>query len=337
MFNPPIQRKLIAVECGSTALRLLQLSGSAASPVVQSIAMVQVCAPQSTQQNVDEVTVRRLKDALRGGGFSGRTCALVLPAKSILTECIEIPALANDEMKESVSWTAVERLGVDRSEVVSGHLPLRAGTLGVASSEVLLIAARRTFVNHAATLMTQAGLEPVRAELGALAAMRLAWNQVKVTSPIPQFAFLHLEADRATLAVLNHSGLVFHRAFAWESSADLNPSSIPVAGEEDESHAWRWRQMAEEILLCLRHVERRAGGAWPQFVLLSGAMAEEPGIASAIRSVCGADTRSMDIEALADWSKVARPSGSLSSWMSLLSVALAPPACQPATTSRRVA
>ncbi|MSQ89960.1 MAG: hypothetical protein EXS01_01000 [Phycisphaerales bacterium] len=335
MFNSPSQRNVIAVECGSTVLRLLQLSGSSASPIVQAIAHVDGAGstPLFEQAIVDEVTVRRLKDALRGGGFSGRACALALPAKSILTESIEVPALASDEMKESIAWTAVDRLGVDRADVVAGHLSIRAGTLGGAPSEVLLIAARRAVVNRAALLLTAAGLEPHRAELGALAAMRLAWNQIKSTSLVPHFAFLHLESDRATLALLNRAGLIFHRAFPWDSSAGSNPSAIPVAGEEDESNAWRWRHLAEEILLCLRHVERHAGGSWPEFVLLSGALAEEPGVVSAIGSVCGAEARLIQIEELADWSKVTRPKGPLSAWSSALSLALPQ---QPALVENKV-
>ncbi len=325
MFNPfqsPNQRNVIAVECGANALRLLQLGGNAMNPVVQAIAMLPGSGLNSQQSGSDEAMVRRIKEALRSGGFSGRSCALSLPAKSIMTECIEIPALANNEMKESVSWTAVDRLGVDRNEVVSGHLPIRAGTLGGATSEVLVVATRRNTVNRTAALLTEAGLEPRRAELGALAAMRHAWGQIKITSNIPHFAFLHLESDQATLALLNANGLLFHRSFAWESSSNLNVGTIPVAGEEDESQAWRWRQLAEEILQCLRHIERRAAGSWPEFVTLSGALAEEPGVASAIRTVCGAETRLMNIEKSVDWSKVKRPSGPLSAWTALIAMAL---------------
>ncbi len=336
-FKSPSQRNLIAVECGTNTLRLLQLAGNGTSAVVQAVAVITGAGFNSEQSAGDEAAIRRIKEALRGGGFSGRACALSLPAKSILTESIEVPALANDEMKESVSWTAVDRLGVDRSEVVAGHLPIRAGTLGGPTSEVLVVATRRESVNRAVVLLTKAGLEPQRAELGALAAMRLAWGQIKASATLPHFAFLHLESDRATLALLNSSGLIFHRSFAWESSADLAHGAIPVAGEENESHAWRWRQMAEEMLLCLRHVERRSAGSWPEFVLLSGALAEEPGAASAIRSVCGAETRAMDLEQFSDWSKVKRPSGSLSAWTSLVSVALPKASIVAPKTKRKVA
>lgn len=332
------QRSPIAVECSANALRILQLSGSAPNAVVKAAAIVNGMNFASERTTWDDATVRKVRDALRTGGFTGTACALSLPAKLIMTESIDLPALASDEMKESVSWTAVDRLGVDRQEVVSGYLPIRAGTLGGANSEVLVVATRSAVINRLAGLLTQAGYEPLRAELGALAAMRLAWNDIKnASASIPQFAFLHLEPDHATLALLNSAGLDFHRSFAWESSVVLNHGAIPVAGEENESHAWRWRQMAEGILLCLRHVERRVNGVWPQFILLSGALAEEPGVACAIRSVCGAETRVMDATQFADWSQVKRPVGSMTAWTSLVSVALPTSMTTQAPSARRVA
>ncbi len=332
------QRSPIAVECSANALRMLQLSGIAPNAVVKAAAIVNGMNFDSERTTWDDATVRKVRDAMRAGGFTGTACALSLPAKLIMTESIDLPALASDEMKESVSWTAVDRLGVDRQEIVSGYLPIRAGTLGGANSEVLVVATRSAVVNRIAALLTQVGYEPLRAELGALAAMRLAWNHIKnASASIPQFAFLHLESDRATLALLNSAGLGFHRSFAWESSADLNRGAIPVAGAEDESHAWRWRQMAEEILLCLRHVERRIKGVWPQFIVLSGALAEEPGVACAIRSVCGAETRMLDATQFADWSQVKRPVGSMAAWTSLVSVALPGSMTTQAPSARRVA
>ncbi len=331
MFNSQGQRNLIAVEFGSSSLRLLQLAGNTTQPVVQAAQALSGMHWNSQQTNVDEATVRRLRDAVRGGGFSGRACALALPAKSVFTECIEVPTLSADELKETVSWTAVDRLGAERSEIVAGHVAIRAGTLGTSRAEVLLIAARRACVNKAIALLNAVGLEPRRAELGAMAALRMAWNQMKAPALGETYAFLNLESDHATLAVLNHHGLLFHRAFAWESSADINPGAIPMAGAEDESHAWRWRQVAEEILLCLRHVERRFGGAWPSVMLLSGALADEPGVATAVRSVCGAETRLLQSDQIVDWSRVTRPAGSLSGWNTAVAIALP---CEVAAASR---
>lgn len=337
MFKSPCQRNLIAVEFDSNSLRLLQLAGNTTQPVVQAAHALSGIHWNSHQTNVDEGTVRRLRDAVRGGGFSGRACALALPSKSVFTECIEVPTLSTDELKETVSWTAVDRLCAERDEIVAGHIAIRNGTLGATRAEVLLVAARRATVNKAIALLTAVGLEPRRAELGAMAALRMAWNQIKAPAAGQTYAFLNLESDHATLAVLNQHGLLFHRAFSWESSADINPGAIPMAGAEDESHAWRWRQVAEEVLLCLRHVERRSGGAWPSVMLLSGALADEPGVATAVRSVCGAETRLLLNEQIVDWSKVTRPVGALSAWNTVVAMALPCEEATLSTTERKVA
>jgi hypothetical protein len=87
----------------------------------------------------------------------------------------------------------------------------------------------------------------------------------------------------------------------------------------------------------LRHIERRAVGSWPEFVTLSGALAEEPGVASAIRTVCGTETRLINIENSVDWSKVKRPNGPLAAWTSLVAIALPQTTVAAVNKKRRVA
>lgn len=335
MFNTSNQRNLIGIEFAADAMRLIQLGGTAAAPTVQATAVLPGTRWLMDETTPADGTSRRLKELLKASKFTGNSCAMVLPSAAVFCESVEVPALANDEMRESITWTAVDRLGVDRAELVTGHLPIRNGTLGGPTSEVLVIATRKAVVNKAIGFLALAGLEVRRAELGAMAATRLGWNHVKKSGRSANFAVLHLEPERAMLAVMNGNGLAFHRSFKWESSVDLTPDAIPMAGEQDESHAWHWRQLAEEILQCLRHVERRPGAAWPEHIILSGPLAEEPGIASAIRSVCGAKVELLEGSSMVDWAGHI-PVGGMAAWSAALSVAL-PEGAQAAAPARKVA
>lgn len=321
MFNSNSQRNLIGIDFSADAMRVIQTGGSATAPTVHATAVLPPTKWLTEDAHPSEQAVRRLRDVLRSSKFVGSSCALALPSTAVYCEPVEVPALPHDELKESIAWTAVDRLGVDRGELVAGHLSMRNGTLGGPTSEVLVLAAKKAIVNKAIGFLAAAGLEVRRAELGSIAAMRLGWNQVKKSGRSNNFAMLHLEPDRAMLAVMNSGGLGFHRSFNWASSVDLSPEAIPLAGEHVESYGWRWRQLAEEILQCLRHVERRAGSVWPEYILLSGQLAEEPGIAPAIRSVCGAHAELVDTTSAVNWTGH-QPVGSLAAWSSALSMSL---------------
>ncbi len=337
LFRSHGQRSSIAVEFSKTALRIAQLSAPSSAPSVCATAILPPVKGIFDAGPVDDASVRRLRETLKHGRFSGSACAMALPASSVFSEAVEVPALASEELRESVSWVAVDRLGVERGDLVSGHLPIRNGTLGGTAQEVLVIASQRAMVARAIAFLTHAGLETRRAELGSAAAMRLCWNMMKDSGRVPSFGFLHLESDRATLALLNLHGLTYFRSFEWESSAVLHAELIPVAGAEDQSQAWRWRQLGEQVLQCLRHVERRAPGSWPELIRVSGPLAEEPGVASAIGSVCGAATEVFDSSHRVDWSHAPTTAGGRAAWNAALALVLPSPAAPSAVPSRRVA
>jgi len=337
MFGSHGQRSPIAVEFSKTSLRLIQLSAPTTAPAVTACATLPPAKGVFEDGPVDEAACRRVRDALKQNGFTGSTCALALPASSVFCESIEVPALATEELRESVSWAAVDRLGVERDEVVAGHLPIRNGTLGGSTQEVLVIASPRALVTRALQLLNHAGLETRRAELGSAAAMRLSWNALKNTGRLTAFGFVHLEHDRATLALLNLHGLTYFRAFEWESSASFNADLIPVAGAEQQSQAWRWRQLGEQVLQCLRHVERRVPGSWPESIRLSGPLADEPGVASAIGAVCGVTAETTDSSSCVDWSAAPTPPGGRAAWNAPLALVLPSGSMPPAAATRRVA
>ncbi len=337
MFRTHGQRSAIGVEIAPGAIRLVQLAGTSGTPSVHATASLAGAKGVFSEGALDEAASRRIKDALKQGRFSGNQCTLVLPASAVYTECVEVPSLATDELRESVAWTAVDRLGVEKDDLVSGHVGVRNGTLGGSNQEVLVIAARKAVVTRALSLLAHAGLQTRRVELGSVAAMRLCWQASRDTGRGHSLGFLYLEDDRASLALLTAQGLSYFRSFEWESSKDIDPSLIPVAGDEPESKAWQWRQLGEHVLHCLRHAERRIPGSWPETIRISGPLAEEPGMAAAVGSVCGSTTELFDCTKRVDWSSVGSKAGSPAAWTAAVSTLIESPSPAPSEKPRRAA
>ncbi len=337
VFKSQGQRSPIALELSKSSMRLIQLSSVSTAPAVHAAATLPAAKGILEEGPLDESALRRLKDALKHGKFSGTQCTLSLPASAVFTECVEVPALAWDELRESVAWTAVDRLGVEKDELVAGHLGVRNGTLGGSTQEVLVVAAHKSIVARALHLLSMAGLQTQRAELGSIAAMRLCWQGSIDSGRLHPLGFLHLESDRASLALLGTHGLSYFRSFEWHTSADLDPDLVPVAGDEGDSKAWRWRQLGEHVLQCLRHVERRTPGSWPEAIRVSGPLAEEPGLASAIGSVCGSAAEVFDTTKRVDWSSVPAGAGSRAAWTASIATLLGGERSAQPRQTRRVA
>jgi len=202
--------------------------------------------------------------------------------------------------------------------------PLPAVPGGSAGTEHVLIALRRTTAMHALNPLVAAELTPVRVESAALAGLRTAWAHWARTSHEP-LAFVHIEPTLATFLLARDQELVFHRAMPGQyqlatttlshkvtASSRLHATEPPPrpgatstsgraaapAGDPDaipvevrspaaDRRAFRWSGLADEILQCLRYVERRGAGQWPGGLITSGPCAGQVELLATLESICG--------------------------------------------------
>lgn len=293
-----------------------------------------------------------LKALMRSGRIPKGRCIVTLPATGALTEMAQLPPLADHELEDTVTWEAVDRFGLDRSDVVSGHVPLNSDRQG-ASRDLLLVAIRRATTMAIADLLARVDLEPVRMELAPLAILRLARD-----AGAAQHALLHIESMRASIMVLQGGTLRYQRSFGWhpaeisavETMAGLglglgesDDGAIPLVGDERGTSApqsMRWREVAEEVLASLRHAERRTAGCWPERISVSGCGAAEPGLCEAIGAVCGTPTAPLCDTDLITWPE-GDPAEPRAPWAGAVAAGVAAreacsPHAKPAST-RRVA
>ena len=310
MFSVPYRQLLrqppapLGVDIDESCIRIAQLAAPGQHALARvSAQWVLPLSPMRPDGAVHHAGLPAVIAALRALIKSARIptgkCVVTLPASGALAEMAQLPPIADHELEETVTWEAVDRFGLDRSDVISGHLPLNADRSG-ASRDLLLVAVRRATTIAIADLLVRCGLEPMRMELAPLAAMRLCMRE-----GIERHALLHIERSRACILVMQQGQLRYQRSFGWhpahisaiEAMAGLGlgepeDGSIPLIGDEvaHTPQAMRWREVAEEVLASLRHAERRVSGCWPERIWVSGGSAAEPGLCEAVAAVCGTET-----------------------------------------------
>lgn len=315
---------LIAVDFGAQAVRVLQV---VAQHVTAMELPCEIFASDPVHGSADPGGLGQdLARALDGGEFQGRRCAVTLPSSCFLADSVVLPELGDEERGESLRWEAVDRFAVEHDEVTVGALPLRAGsgativgsiapnapapTPGAnspAGSENLLIALRRATAMRALEPLLHAGLAPVRLESAALAGLRTAWAHWSRTSNEP-LAFVHIEPSMATVLLARSNELLFHRTIAGQFqstrtiAAAANPDEIPVEvrGPGSDRRAFRWSGLADEILQCLRYVERRGAGQWPGGLITSGPAAGQVELLATLESICGVPSQTTSAAGVVD-------------------------------------
>jgi len=304
---------LIAVDFGSTTVRLLQVAGQHVTAVELPC---EIFASDPVNGAPDPGGLSEdLQRVIEGGGFHGRRCAVALPSSAFLTDIVAIPEFEDEDRVEGLACEAVDRFGVKPEEVTAGALvlaPPPTPTIAPAvpppvanpgaptGPEQLLLAVRRRTAMLALEPLLRAELAPVRLEHAALAALRAAWAHWS-RQPRGVVAFVHVEPTLATMLMARDGALLFHRAIAGQfgtprsAAAAGDPDAIPleVRAAGADRRAFRWSGLADEILQCLRYVERRGAGQWPSALIASGPCAGQVELIATLESICGVPTHAM--------------------------------------------
>lgn len=301
---------LIAVDFGDTSVRLLQVAGQhvTAMELPCEIFTTDAVRGSSDPGGLGE-DLRRVLD---GGGFQGRRAAVTLPTTCFLTDTVLLPELEEHERLDSLGWEAVDHFGVEHHEVSVGALRFRAGSNTInnapangaaapppspnapSGAEHLLLAVHRETAMHALAPLLHAEIAPVRLESAALAGLRTAWAHWSRTSNDP-LAFVHIEPTQATFLLARDGELLFHRSIAGQfqvarsAASASDPDAIPLEARSigSDRRAFRWSGLADEILQCLRYVERRGAGQWPSGLIASGPCAGQVELLATLESICG--------------------------------------------------
>lgn len=300
----------VAVDFGRSSVRLLQLAAGGTAYRCIAAAEIPGSLLEGNGPRLDaDAMSARIRETVRGLGFSGQRATATLPAELFQTDIARLPAMDDKELAESVRFEALDRFGMDADSAVIGHLRL-GGTAG-GGNEVLMFAVPREAVATATRAVNTGDTAAVRIEHASLAALRAVTRQRLSECEDPaaarDYALLHLEDRVATLLVLREGNICFLRSIRgeWASAgmtmirrtrtgrtmAGRGDGAIELESDPgDHGTAWRWCALAEESLRCLRHVERASGGWWPQEVAITGPAAVDPEAAATVESVCGVRT-----------------------------------------------
>lgn len=189
--------------------------------------------------------------------------------------------------------------------------PALAHQISASGAEHLLIALRRATAMNALDPLIRAELAPVRIESSALAGLRTTWAHWSRTTSEP-LAFVHIEPALATVLLARDGELLFHRAIPGVFAVPRSPTIVSGAshgghgghgGHGDaipvemrapaaDRRAFRWSGLADEILQCLRYVERRGAGQWPTGLVTSGPCGGQVELLATLESICGVPSHS---------------------------------------------
>ena len=325
----------VGIDCGSDALRLLQLrtvaGGTITSHLEVSVAREQPLAPLARRDS-GAAWIRAAEEAAEGwrtARFRSSRFVLSLPAPRTQFQIVSLPSLARADFERASQWEASDRFGMDHGDLCATALPTNAPATTDGKGECLLVAVEQSFVEAMLEPFLRRGLEPVAVEPRFASAARAASRHARREADRSRVRGVVLVGrDETTILVLRGDEIAFARelpsgnlaidqaiserlGLSMEDASLLRQEIALSPSTPFTSHAAQAARdaarpvlamIANEATMCFRYYSVRFRGGTPSSVLVlgsgDGALSQEIKQASGIATAVDDERSSFQTLAL---------------------------------------
>jgi type IV pilus assembly protein PilM len=140
--------------------------------------------------------------------------ATSLSGHSVIIKKIQLPAMPQEELAESIQWEAEQYIPFDINDVRLDYVVLSEGEPGRDNMEVLLVAVKRDKVNDYISVISQAGKTPALVDVDAFAVQN-AYEINYDLDPRKVVALVNMGAGVTNINILARGATVFWRDISF--------------------------------------------------------------------------------------------------------------------------
>ncbi|HEX2096466.1 MAG TPA: type IV pilus assembly protein PilM [Solirubrobacterales bacterium] len=206
---------LVGLDLGSSAVKLVELRQKKGEYVLERLGV----EPLSPEAIVDGSimdsslvvdAIHKLNDETR---VKTPQYATSLSGHSVIIKKIQVPAMNEEELGESIQWEAEQYIPFDINDVRLDYVVLgEAG--GRDTMEVLLVAVKRDKVNDYTSVISQTGKTPALVDVDAFA-IQNAYEVNYDLDPLKTLALVNMGAAVTNINVISRGSTVFWRDISF--------------------------------------------------------------------------------------------------------------------------
>ena len=169
MFNR--SKSVVGIDIGSSAVKLVELKERKAGDYQLQRLGIHSLSPEAIVDGTimdSALVVEAIQKLNRETGTKTPSYATSLSGHSVIIKKIQVPAMDDEELAESLQWEAEQYIPFDINDVRLDYVVL-GGDSGPGEMEVLLVAVKRDKVNDYVSVITQSGRNAVLVDVDAFA------------------------------------------------------------------------------------------------------------------------------------------------------------------------
>ncbi len=206
------KKNVIGIDVGTSAVKLVRLLESRGTYSLENIGIMPL-APETIVDNTimdSTAVVQAIRNLLTAMKIKTKQVATSISGHSVIIRKITLPVMSQAELESSIQWEAEQYIPFDVSEVNLDFQILGEDPKDPSQMNVVLVAAKKDFVDDYSAVFTEAGLEPMVMDVDCFAVENMFdYNYGFVENEL--VALVDLGATATSVNVMRGNTSVFTR------------------------------------------------------------------------------------------------------------------------------
>jgi type IV pilus assembly protein PilM len=209
-------KSVVGLDIGSSAVKLAELKDKKGSFQLQKVA-IEALSPEAIvdgsimDSSLVVDAIHRLNDQAK---VKNPNFATSLSGHSVIIKKIQVPAMSQEELSESIQWEAEQYIPFDINDVRLDYVVLSDTPPGEGQMDVLLVAVKRDKVNDYMSVISQAGRTPALVDVDAFAVQN-CYEVNYDLDPLKVVALVNMGAAVTNINILSRGQSVFWRDISF--------------------------------------------------------------------------------------------------------------------------
>lgn len=207
-------KPLIGLDIGSSSIKLVEAEKKRSGWVVRSFASVVL--PEDTIVDGEIVNHAAVVEAIRAvvkeAGIRTKLIATSVAGSSVIIKHIAVPKTSPKELEDQVYWEAEQYIPFDMAEI-SLDFEVVQEDAGEGKMDILLVAAKKDFIEKRLAAIKEAGLEPFVLDVDVLSLANVFWENYEMT-PDNAVLLVDVGASLTKINIVSESTTIFTRDVA---------------------------------------------------------------------------------------------------------------------------
>ncbi|MDD3642498.1 MAG: type IV pilus assembly protein PilM [Candidatus Krumholzibacteria bacterium] len=275
MISIPFLRKqssTVALDIGSSLIKMIEIDHSGNAPKIVHFGCAHLLPEAIVEGEIMDrgLVIDGIRECVQQSGIATDRVVSAVSGRAVIVKKIVMDRMAAEDAQEAIFWEAEQHVPFDIDDVCLDFQILR-DDVGANQMEVLLVAAKKDMVNMHASLIRDAGLEPVIVDVDSFAVQN-CYEAAKARSDgrrgredergqeDPVVGLINIGSDVTNINIIQGDRPHFTRDISVGATQFIEALQKNMTVDYEEARRIISGQVGEHDQVKIREIVRRASG-----------------------------------------------------------------------------